>query len=147
MKSIALIGLASLCAFGSPTVAQTPGPEGYRQSFGHYSSSANRFSLQQGVRFERYRDQEGYRLRIHTRGMDPEAIQVSVQGRSLLVQNRQAHQVEQRNDRGGYQFSTTSSNMRRRFPIPPDADARAMKRSLEEGVVVITLPYAQTGRY
>jgi HSP20 family molecular chaperone IbpA len=79
--------------------------------------------------------------------MDPEAIQVTVQGWSLVVQNRESHRVEQRSDRGSYNFSATSSSMRRRFPLPPDADASAMKRSQEDGVVVITLPYRQIPRY
>jgi hypothetical protein len=37
--------------------------------------------------------------------------------------------------------------MRRRFPLPPDADAGAMTRTLEDGAVVITLPYARTVRF
>ncbi len=145
MKFIALISAVCLGAISSFALAQPPG-SGQARSFS-YTSPNNRFSVQQGMRFERYRDQNGYQLRIHTRGIDPEAIQVNIQGRSLVVRNQESHQVEQRNDRGGYQFATTSSNMRRRFPLPPDADAGAMKRSIEEGVVVITLPYAQGPRY
>jgi HSP20 family molecular chaperone IbpA len=145
MKVILLIGAVLLLVFGSSALAQHPGT-GPDQRFGYHSPS-NRYSVQKGVRFERYRDSAGYQLKIHTRGMDPEAIQVSVQGRSLVVENRESHQVEQRNDRGSYQFATTSSSMRRRFPIPPDADPGAMRRSVEEGVVVITLPYAQHRRY
>jgi HSP20 family molecular chaperone IbpA len=147
MKSVALLSLLCLLALGAPAGAQSPAALGQRQGFSDYASADQRFSWQRGVRFERYRDQEGYRLRIHTRGIDPEAIQVSVQGRSLLVQNREAHQIERRSDRGGYQFATTSSSMRRRFPLPPDADAGAMTRTLEDGAVVITLPYARTVRF
>ncbi len=147
MKSIVLICLVCLGAVSSQVMAQPPGGDGHRQSYGHAGFPDNRFSVQRGVRFERYRDQHGYHIRIHTRGMDPEAIQVSIQGRFLVVQNRESHKVEQRNDRGSYQFAATSSNMRRRFPLPPNADASAMKRSLDDGVVMITLPYTKTPRY
>ncbi|MEJ2693024.1 MAG: Hsp20/alpha crystallin family protein [Candidatus Thiodiazotropha sp.] len=146
MKSVALLSVICFWALSLSALAQPPGVGGQGKGYG-YTSPGNRFFVQRGVHFERYRDRDGYQLRIHTRGMDPEAIQVTVQGRSLVVQNRESHQLERRSGRGGYSFSTTSSSMRRRFPLPPDADAGAMKRSQEEGVVVITLPYAQFPRF
>jgi HSP20 family molecular chaperone IbpA len=141
MKFMVLIGVLSLLAVSSLSLAQPP-VRGYG-----YAPPANRFSMQKGMHFERYRDEAGYQLRIHTRGMEPEAIQVTVQGRSLVVQNRESHRVEQRNDRGSYQFAAASSNMRRRFPLPPDADVNAMQRTVEDGMVLITLPYIQGRRY
>ncbi|MGD8910836.1 MAG: Hsp20/alpha crystallin family protein [Chromatiales bacterium] len=145
MKSIALIGALCLLATSSTTLAQPPGAGDLRY-FGHDSPS-NRFSVQKGIRFERFRDRHGYQLRIHTRGIDPEALQVSVQGRSLVVENRESHQLERRSDRGSYQFAAASASMRRRLPLPPDADVGAMQRSVEKGVVAITLPYLQSPRY
>jgi HSP20 family molecular chaperone IbpA len=145
MRSIALIGALCLLAISSVALAQPPGA-GDPRHFG-YTSPSNRFSLQKGIRFERFRDPHGYQLRIHTRGIDPESLQVSVQGRSLVVENRESHRLEQRNDRGSYQFAAASASMRRRLPLPADADVGAMQRSVENGVVVITLPYAQTPRY
>lgn len=145
MKLVALFSALCLLAVSVPALAQPPGaPTG--QAYGHAPQSS-RFSVRQGMRFERYRDQSGYHLRVHTQGMDPEALQVSVQGRALVVENRESHQVEHRSEQGSYQFATTSSNMRRRFPIPPDADAEAMQRSVEEGTLVITLPYRKPRRY
>ncbi len=145
MKSIVNFCAACLLFMSGAAMAQPPG-SGY-QPYSGQAAPPNQFSVRQGMRFERYRDQEGYHLRIYTQGMDPESIQVSVQGRSLVVQNRESRQVEQRSDRGSYQFATASSSMRRRFPLPPDADAGAMKRSVEEGVLLISLPYAAGLRY
>jgi HSP20 family molecular chaperone IbpA len=145
MKSIALIGALTLLVISSTASAQPPGA-GNPQQFGHASPS-NRFTVKKGIRFERFRDPQGYQLRIHTRGIDPEALQIRVQGRSLVVENRESHRLEQRNDRGGYQFASASANMRRRLMLPPDADVGAMQRSVKEGVVVITLPYVQGIRY
>jgi HSP20 family molecular chaperone IbpA len=145
MKFIALIGVVCLSAFSSTAFAQPlkAGNPWYLSN----ASPNNRVSLQKGIRFERFRDQHGYQLRIHTRGIDPEALQVSVQGRSLVVENRESHRLEQRNDRGSYQFAAASANMRRRLPLPPDADVGAMRRSVENGAVLITLPYAPTPRF
>ena len=133
--------LASVCTV---TLAHSPGANG--SSMGYHSSVPGAFSIQRGVRFERDRDQRGYRLRIYLRGIAPEAIHVSVRGRALVVENRESHQVKQRNDQNSYRFSSTSSSMRRRFPLPPDADIRALQRTGEKGLIVITLPYA-TQRY
>lgn len=144
MKAIVLFSALLLPAVCLPVLAQPPGVP--YQGFGP-GPTGDRYSVQKGMRFERHRDQNGYQLRILTRGMDPEAVQVSIQGRSLVVQNRESHQVEQQSDSGSYRFATTSSNMRRRFPLPPDADAAAMKRSVDGDVVVITLPYLRSPRY
>jgi HSP20 family molecular chaperone IbpA len=145
MKPMALISALSLLAVTGLALAQPPGvyaQQGYTQA-----PLSSRFVMRKGMRFERFRDQNGYHLRIHTQGMDPDALQVSVQGRSLVGENRESHQVEHRGDRGSYQFASASSNMRRRFPLPPDADVQAMQRSVEEGSLVITLPYRQLPRY
>ncbi|MET0045829.1 MAG: Hsp20 family protein, partial [Candidatus Thiodiazotropha sp. 6PLUC3] len=69
-----------------------------------------------------------------------DAIQVKIVGPYLVVENQEAHQIENRHQRG-YSFSSTSSSMRRRFRLPADADVAAMARSEEDGVIVITLPY------
>lgn len=122
---------------------------GYPPHHGAYPANphANSYRVQKGMRFQRTRDEKGYALRIEIRGMMPEAIQTTLQGRTLTVQNRESHQVEQRSDRGGYQFSSTSSSMRRRFHLPPDADVSAMQRDEEEGAIVIRFPYLSGRRY
>jgi HSP20 family molecular chaperone IbpA len=138
-----IIVFALLSAFAVIAFAQPPGNYGP----GAYAAPSNSFSVQKGMRFERGRDEKGYTLRIYTRGISPEAIQASVRGRTLVVENQESRQVEQRSDRGSYSFSSSSSSMRRRFPLPPDADAQAMQRTVEDGVIVITLPYASGRRY
>lgn len=145
MKSSAFISALVLMAFTGLASAQPPDTYSH-PAYGH-SPQANRFVKHTGMRFERYRDQEGYHLRIQTRGMDPESLQVSIQGRSLVVENRESHRVERSSERGSYQFASSSSSMRRRFPLPPDADAQAMQRSVEEDVLLISLPYRQASRY
>lgn len=145
MKNIAyVISAMLLSCVCTVSLAQPPGTYGFDRGAGYPSPGS--FNFQRGVRFERDRDRDGYHLRIHLQGISPDAIQVNVQGRSLVVENRESHQVEQRSDRGSYQFSSASSSMRRRFALPPNADVQALQRSDEEGVVVITLPYAERVR-
>jgi HSP20 family molecular chaperone IbpA len=147
MKAWSKFFLFALVSTMAATVsAQPPGYYG-PSAAGGYAAPSNSFSVQKGMRFEKGRDDKGYYLRIYTRGVSPEAVQVSVRGRTLIVENQESRQVEQRSDRGGYSFSTSSSSMRRRFPLPPDADAQSMQRSVEDGVIVITLPYATGRRY
>jgi HSP20 family molecular chaperone IbpA len=99
-----------------------------------------RFYTQQSVKFQRYQDDQGYHLRIATQGYTPEAIMVKIDGPYLVVENQESHRVESRHERG-YSFTRSSSSMRRRFRLPWNADGAAMKRSQEDGVIVITLPY------
>jgi HSP20 family molecular chaperone IbpA len=114
---------------------------------GSTPSHGSSFSTQKGMRFLKSRDEKGYILRIEILGMTPEAIQTTLNGRTLSVQNRESRQVERQSDRGGYSFSSVSSNMRRRFHLPPDADISGMQRSEEDGAVVIRFPYAEGRRY
>jgi HSP20 family molecular chaperone IbpA len=146
MKNIAYaISVMLLSSVLTVSLAQPPGTYGPGMVAG--SPSSGSFNFQRGMRFERDRDQAGYHLRIHLQGISPDAIQVNVQGHSLVVENRESQQIERRSDRGRYQFSSTSSSMRRRFSLPPDADVGALQRSDEEGVIVITLPYVERVRY
>jgi HSP20 family molecular chaperone IbpA len=103
-------------------------------------ASSSSFHTQRAVRFKQDRDDKGYHLKIITRGYTPEAIQVRVDGPFLVVENREAHRVENRHERG-YSFSSSSSSMRRRFRLPRNADGARMQRAEEDGVIVITLPY------
>jgi HSP20 family molecular chaperone IbpA len=113
-----------------------PGAPYYRSPMGTGSS----FHTQRAVRFQQDQDENGYHLRILIRGYTPEAIQVRVDGPYLVVENREAHRVENRHERG-YSFSSSSSSMRRRFRLPRNADGAGMQRAEEDGVIVITLPY------
>ncbi len=141
MKSLFLsVSLIFMVVTGSQLFAQPPG---YYYPGGPYSRSMegpSSFNVQRRIRFKQDQDSTGYHLRIALQGYSPEAIQVSVDGRSLLVQNKEAHRVENRSDRG-YSFSSSSSSMRRRFRLPMDADVNAMQRTEKEGEIVITLPY------
>ncbi len=90
-------------------------------------------------------DQEGYKLRIYISGeIDPESIQVKIVGHTIIIENKQSLQQEERSEQGFYSYSSSSRNFRRRFSIPRDADPENMKRTVENGVITITLPFLYT---
>ncbi|MES9991673.1 MAG: Hsp20/alpha crystallin family protein [Candidatus Thiodiazotropha sp.] len=141
MKSLFLsISLIFMVVAASQLFAQPPGY--YHPGISHYRTGQGptSFNVQRRVSFKQDQDDSGYHLRIRLQGYSPEVIQVSVDGRSLLVENKEAHRVENRSERG-YSFSSSSSSMRRRFRLPWDADVSAMQRAEQEDEIVITLPY------
>jgi HSP20 family molecular chaperone IbpA len=86
--------------------------------------------------------QDGYQLRIYTSGdIDPESIQVKILGRTIIIENKQSLQNEESSERGFYSYSRSSTNFRRRFSIPRDADPGNMKRTIVNGVITLTLPF------
>lgn len=91
---------------------------------------------------EKGMDKDGYKLLIYiSDDIDPEAIQVRVAGRTIIIENKQSFQQEERSDRGFYSYSRSTTNFRRRFSIPRDADAGRMQRTENNGVITITLPF------
>ncbi|MEW8508561.1 MAG: Hsp20/alpha crystallin family protein [Candidatus Thiodiazotropha sp.] len=142
MKSLFLtISLIFMVVAATQLYAQPPGY--YHPGMSSYDRAGQgptSFNVQRRVSFKQDQDDTGYHLRIRLQGYSPESIQVSVDGRSLLVENQEAHRVENRNERS-YSFSSSSSSMRRRFRLPWDADVTALQRTEKEGEIVITLPY------
>jgi hypothetical protein len=91
---------------------------------------------------EKGMDQDGYKLRIYTsKDIDPASIQVRTVGRSIIIESNQSFQQEERSDRGFYSYSHSSSDFRRRFSIPRNADIGNMNRTENDGVITITLPF------
>ena len=105
------------------------------------------YHYQGRIRIEKDRNEEGYLLRIYTGGdLDPESVQVVIQGNSILVENDRSFQREEQSEWGAYRYSRNTSHFRRRLTIPRDADTANMQRRVEDGVLIITLPYLRPTR-
>ncbi|MCU7907111.1 MAG: Hsp20/alpha crystallin family protein [Candidatus Thiodiazotropha sp. (ex Epidulcina cf. delphinae)] len=140
-KEMLLLSVIVAAAFSLSTLAQPPAYFGSGGvPFNRSIARPSFFNRQKSVRFKQDRDENGYHLWIFSQGFSPDALQVKMEGRSLVVENQEAHRVENRSERG-YSFSSASSSMRRRFRLPGDADVEAMQKTEEGGVIVITLPY------
>ena len=133
------IGLAMGGAY-----AQPPGYPGFPGFPGYQRPAPGWVSRHHhgGVRLERDSTPEGYLLKIYPTGdLDPQAIQISVQGRSLRIEVDQSMQQEENDrDRGYFSFSRSSSHFLRRLTLPRDADTEHMKRSVKDGVINLLLP-------
>lgn len=88
----------------------------------------------------------GYRLTIRLGpGQKPEDIRVVQRGQALIIASaRERYASAERNHHDGHgysrQFSFSTSRFQRRIGLPPDADARAMRRTDTKDAVVIVLP-------
>jgi HSP20 family molecular chaperone IbpA len=141
MKSMLYsIGVFFMALTATQLYAQPPGYDYPGGAYNRGVETPSSFHVQRRIRFRQDQDDVGYHLRIFLQGYTPEAIQVSVEGRFLLVKNKEAHRVENRDERA-YSFVSSSSSMRRRFRLPWDADVSGMQRSEKEGEITITLPY------
>lgn len=143
MKSLSIL-VSGLVMVGLVNMAPAQGPEpmpypGYERPV---PPSSNHYRYSGRIRVEKGMNEEGYQLRIYTGGdVGPESIQVSIQGRSILIENNRSMQREERSEEGYFSYSRNSSSFRRRFSIPRNADAENMQRNVEGGVLTITLPY------
>lgn len=136
VSGLVMTGLVNIAQAETPEPMVSPGLE--RPA----PLSTGGYRYKGRIRIEKDRNEAGYQLRIHTSGdLDPESIQVSIQGRSILIENDRSFQREERGEQGAYSYSRSSSTFRRRLSIPRNADAENMQRSIEGGVLTITLPY------
>lgn len=100
----------------------------------------------EGMRVERTADPDAYHLVIHLRGLQPEAVNVSIEAdRWLLIGTERSdeNRFEVREPYGyGYHrnYSFSSANQTRRYSLPRDADASAMQREDLEQQIKIRIP-------
>ena len=148
MKKLILLGsglvLAGLACMVHAEIPQPMPAPGFERPI---PPSAGNYRYNGRVRIEKGRNDQGYQLHIYTSGdLDPESIQVSIQGRSILIENDRSVQREEQSERGYYSYSRSSSSFRRRLSIPRNADVENIQRTVGDGVLTITLPYLNDHR-
>jgi len=114
---------------------------GYPEGYGHYRARPERpgVGYRSGVHIERGTYADGYLLRVYSRGMKPEDIQVSAdRGRIRLrseMSSQRTWQDEQRRSRmAGF------SSFSRSIPLPRDADASRLEVTPADGVLEVRIP-------
>ena len=101
-------------------------PYGYRQGV----------SQRPGIRIEKASDADGYLLRIYTRAMSPEDINVSTElGRIRLETKTLAWRNGQRSVR-----ASTFGRFSRTLPLPPDADPSRLETRVTDSVLELWMP-------
>jgi hypothetical protein len=141
----AVVVVTLLLGLVSPMYAQPPEAYGNPMFQPPMPPSSMQYRSYGRIWVEKGMDQDGYKLQIYTSNdIDPASIQVRIADHTIIIESKQSYQQEERSDRGFYSYSRSSSNFRRRFSIPRDADIENMKRTENNGVITITLPFLYT---
>ncbi len=137
-------------AYGyGPPPGYPPFPGGYAEPPGYsYGPTQARPSSGERLNITRDADANAYYLTIDTQGVDPKAVQVRIDGRSILVGMDRSKQdsVQQTFDEGrGYirSYSLSRGQTNRRFTLPQDAETGAMQREDKDNQVRIVIPRRQ----
>ena len=88
----------------------------------------------------RWADSEGYHLQVYTGSDNPEALDIRVRGRSLLLRSNRSLQSDRTDSQGVRSFQHSFSRFSRQITIPRDADPANMKTHVQDGFMTITLP-------
>lgn len=88
----------------------------------------------------RWADSDGYHLQIFTGSDDPQAVDIRLRGRSLLLRSARSYQTDRRDSTGIRSYERRFNRFSRQISIPRDADTANMRSRVEDGVMTITLP-------
>ena len=97
------------------------------------------------IPIRRWADSDGYHLQIFTGSDDPQAIDVRLSGRSLLLSSARSFQTDRQDSQGVRRFEHRFSRFSRRLPVPRDADTANMRTREQDGVMTITFPRLSSG--
>jgi hypothetical protein len=123
------------------------GPPGFPEGFP--GGGTGGFGPPGGLRISQDASDQAYGLTIDLdEGMDPAAIEVRPEGRSLVISRERSEQRVQEDsfdDGRGFarSFSYSSGSARRRLPVPWDADLGAMTREDADRRIRVTIPRRQ----
>jgi HSP20 family molecular chaperone IbpA len=96
------------------------------------------------MRVERSADPSHYTLTIHLSGIEPQAVQVTIENDRWIVIGSEASQQTERQDKAqdgrgfAHSYSYRSSHLSQRFSLPADADPQSLQRRDETGRISIT---------
>lgn len=141
-------GYGPASGFGPPDMGMAD-PYGYAPPMGYgepgYGPPGIRTGPREGLRIVRDADANTYYILISTSDVEPQAVQVRVEGRWILIGIDRSRQdsVQQSFDEGrgylrSYSFSTGQTN--RRLTVPQDADPQGLQREDGDKEVRITIP-------
>lgn len=93
------------------------------------------------IHLEKAMYEEGYLLRVHTRGITPEDIEVVADRGRLRLRSERSRQREWQSDEPYRRSSLSSrSSVRRSARLPYDADVSKLTTRIEDGVLEIRIP-------
>jgi HSP20 family molecular chaperone IbpA len=105
----------------------------------------NRATVTRGLRIMREATADAYLVHIGIGNANPEEVRINLAGRNLIIAlqtDARTLQEEGMADGRGYRrsYSVAQGSMSRRLPLPPDADAARMTRSVSDGTILLRIP-------
>jgi HSP20 family protein len=85
---------------------------------------------------------ENIRITAEIPGVQPEDIQISLEGNTLTVRGTKQQQAEERTERM-HRYERTYGVFERAFTLPASVDPKDIKANYEHGVLTITLPKSE----
>ncbi len=109
-------------------------------------------TVTRGLRIARAATSDAYLVRIGIGNAKPEAVQINLAGRNLIIamhSDARTLQEEEMADGHGYRrrYSFAQGSMSRRLPLPPDADVARMTRSVADGTILLSIPRRSTAGF
>ncbi len=84
-------------------------------------------------------DDSGYEITLEVPGIKKSDLHVDVRGDTLYIHGEKSEQSEDR-DRHYYRVERSYGSFQRILSLPEDADAEAIRASLEDGVLTVRIP-------
>lgn len=105
----------------------------------------HRATVTRGLRIARAATPAAYLVRIGIGNAKPEAVQINLAGRNLIIGmhvDARTLQDEAMPDQRGYRrsYSVAQGSMSRRLVLPPDADAARMTKRVADGTILLSIP-------
>lgn len=90
-------------------------------------------------------DAEGLRISLELPGVKPEAVEVTVENRTLTIKG-QKEQVKEENSQRLHRYERSYGKFERSFQLPATVDAAKIEAHAEHGVLTLTLPRAEAAK-
>ena len=90
-------------------------------------------------------DAEGLRISLELPGVKPEAVEVTVENRTLTIKG-QKEQVKEENSQRLHRYERSYGKFERSFQLPATVDAEKIQAHAEHGVLTLTLPRAEAAK-
>ena len=84
-------------------------------------------------------DDQNYQITLETPGMSESDLSIEVSGDVLTIQGRKQEESESK-DRHFYRIERSYGSFQRTLALPEDSDSDAIRASLKDGVLELTVP-------
>lgn len=93
-----------------------------------------------------YETKNGYNVRVLLPGINPDHLELTVQGETLTIKGEYPQVNEQGKEGGWLVHEIGSGSFQRTITFPKPIDANAIESSYHDGVLTITVPFSEASK-